>query len=686
IRERSLFDELFYPLPVHLLIRLIGGFGCIIFTMMYARLQSSEHKLRLMKFVVESSADWVIWADRRGRIRYANAAASEQHGYSPAEMLRLSIPDIDPLFPAEAWEAHWHEVKQKGHVRLESFHRTKSGKIFPVEITTGYIWTSSGGLLCGIVRNISERKAAHEMLKKGNEALALAQNIARVGSFNWDVTTDTTEFSSEIYHLLGVGAEVPLTREAFFSYIHPADSKRVMETFNQDFRAKRPHTSEHRLILPNGVELWVHCRGEFTLDPAGNIVRMVGTVHDITERKKVELALSESEERGRLLLDSAEKANRAKDLFLAILSHELRTPLTAILSWAQLLKSGKLDPSKAKTGLQVIEESAHSQNQLISDLLDISRITSGKIAIETQNVELKAIVGEAIDTVRGMALKKSLHIVEQLGSVPLFILADAGRLKQIIWNLLSNSIKFTEPGGKIEVTLILCDDLAERKAQIQIRDTGKGISADFMPHIFEQFAQADPSSIRKHGGLGLGLALVQRLVTLQGGMVEAQSEGEGKGATFTVTFPLSVAVSDSEKEKLSTPVDLSGIHVLFVDDEASARQSIGEVLSSFGAQVQMASSVPEAVAEFEKSRPDVIVSDIAMPLEDGNNLMRRIRKLSHGKGGDTPAVALTAYADSESRELALSVGYKAYLAKPVDSYELAQTILRVTSKKEVLPA
>ena len=336
-----------------------------------------------------------------------------------------------------------------------------------------------------------------------------------------------------------------------------------------------------------------------------------------------------AEESVREAKTAAEKANRTKDIFLATLSHELRTPLTAISGWAQLLKAGRLDPAKTKIGLQAIEDGVISQNQLISDLLDISRISAGKISLEIQNTELTGIVGKALDMVRMAAEEKSIHIIEQLEPMPMFVSGDAGRLKQIVWNLLTNAIKFTRPGGSVEVMLGTCEDTSGRRAQIRIRDTGKGIPAEFLPHIFEQFSQADSSSVRVHGGLGLGLALVHSLAKLQGGTVEAQSEGEGKGATFTVTLPLASASrfagaayealprTPAAGEKLSDRPVLSGIRVLLVDDEENARHVLREILSSLGAQVSLASSAPEAIAEFERSTPDVIISDIAMPLEEG---------------------------------------------------------------------
>ncbi len=353
-----------------------------------------------------------------------------------------------------------------------------------------------------------------------------------------------------------------------------------------------------------------------------------------------------------------------------------------------MLKSERLDPSKTKVGLQTIENAAQTQNQLISDLLDISAIGSGKVVMSVQDIELTEAVNKAIKMVRNSAERKSIQLVENLGSEPLFVSGDATRLTQIAWNLVTNSIKFTPAGGRINVTLEILNNSSGPKAQLTVSDTGKGMSGEYLPHVFEQFSQADSSSTRIHRGLGLGLALVQSLVKLHNGTVEAKSDGEGKGSTFIVTLPLIPAfhisslgrkplgMATNSVEKFKVGSELSGIQILLVDDEVSVLNSINEMLSSFGAQVRVASSVSEAFAEFEKSVPKVLVSDIGMPMEDGYSLIQKIRKLGRDKGGRTPAVALTAYADSQTRQKVLAAGFQTHVAKPVDSEGLVQTILK----------
>ena len=390
----------------------------------------------------------------------------------------------------------------------------------------------------------------------------------------------------------------------------------------------------------------------------------------------------------------ADKANRAKDLFLATLSHELRTPLTAILSWAQMLRSGKLDSEKVQRGAEIIEESGKTQAQLINDLLDVSRIVAGKLSLETREVNPASVVQSAIEAVRSLAKARSIEIETffepQVGTV----MADPVRLQQVFWNLLTNAVKFSAPQSKITVRVDRIKDHEGEKAKaiIQVEDSGKGIDVEFLPKIFDSFSQEDSSSIRIHGGLGLGLAIVRNLVELHGGTIRAESPGHQLGATFTVTLPMKseqalsgsqTIHSDSLKNSLSVgsvPVRLDGIRVLIVDDEANAREAIGELLNSFGAEIRAASFTEEALKIFQQFKPHVLVSDIAMPGENGYDLIHKIRALSPANGGDTPSLAMTAYAGGDDARRALSAGFQAHLAKPVDGHHLAKTIAKLAGK------
>jgi two-component system CheB/CheR fusion protein len=394
----------------------------------------------------------------------------------------------------------------------------------------------------------------------------------------------------------------------------------------------------------------------------------------------------------------AEKANRAKDLFLATLSHELRTPLTAILSWGEMIHSGKLDAVKTKRGAEIIVECGKTQAQLINDLLDVSRIVAGKLSLDTREIDPTSAVLGAIEAVRSTAEAKSIDIetyfAPQIGTV----MADPVRLRQVFWNLLSNAVKFSSPQSKVIIRVERVNDLdgEKAKAMIQISDSGKGIELDFLPKIFDRFTQEDGSSIRIHGGLGLGLAIVRNLVELHGGTIDAKSGGNQLGATFTVLLPIKsnqallgfqAPQADPLKSSITignAAIRLDGIRVLLVDDEANAREAFSELLNSFGAEVRAVGSSREGLNLLMQFRPQVVVSDIAMPGEDGYNFIKKIRALSPSEGGITPALAMTAYAGEEDIRRALSSGFQAHLSKPVDGQELAKTIAKLVSRNLTL--
>jgi len=387
-----------------------------------------------------------------------------------------------------------------------------------------------------------------------------------------------------------------------------------------------------------------------------------------------------------------ERANRAKDLFLATLSHELRTPLSAMLSWSQMLTSGQLDSDKMRRGAEIIEKSAKTQAQLINDLLDISRIVSGKIALELVELDPTSVVQNAIEAIRPLALAKSIAIKTVFTPGVGTVVADPIRLQQVIWNLLSNAVKFSPSGSQITVHVEPEEAGGRhRSAVIKIIDTGKGMSPDFIPKMFERFSQADDSSIRSHGGLGLGLAIVKNLVELQGGRVAAESLGENKGTTFTVTLPIKSdhlpTAHDAgnsfnhSNADAATPVQLEGLRILIVDDELNTREALGEVLKSYGAQTRLAGSVKDGLKVFAHFVPDILLSDIAMPEEDGYSFIKKIRALPDEQGGLTPAIAITAYAGADDIRRALKTGFQAHLAKPIDGLDLAKAVFKLTRQE-----
>ncbi|HYP01055.1 MAG TPA: PAS domain S-box protein [Pyrinomonadaceae bacterium] len=414
----------------------------------------------------------------------------------------------------------------------------------------------------------------------------------------------------------------------------------------------------------------------------GSVEFFIIQASDITERKRVE------EERERLLQE-AQEANRLKDEFLATVSHELRTPLTAILGWSHLLRGGQLEDEGAARALETIERNARSQSQLIDDLLDVSRIVTGKLRLEVVPVSPHSFIDPAVEAVRPAAEAKGVRLQKVIDTGVGAVMGDPARLQQVVWNLLTNAVKFTPRDGRVQVSLVRVNSHVE----IAVSDTGAGIDPEFLPHVFERFRQADQKTTRQHGGLGLGLAIVRHLVELHGGSVRADSAGQGAGATFTVMLPIAAVVhprGDAEGRAHAAarntlpphecPERLDGVKVLVVDDEPDARELLSTGLGHCGAQVTAASSAPEALEAISGAKFDVLISDIGMPGEDGYELIRRVRALPPGVGGSTPAVALTAYARAEDRLRALRAGFEMHISKPVELTELVIVIANLTRR------
>ena len=404
----------------------------------------------------------------------------------------------------------------------------------------------------------------------------------------------------------------------------------------------------------------------------------------INELQRSEEARGQLLQRAERARSEAEAANRIKDEFLATLSHELRTPLTSLLGWSSVLREAKRDEKVLTQGLEAIDRNARVQAQLIDDLLDVSRIVSGKLNLEVRPLDISSVTRAAINVVRPAADAKGITIdywaQPGLGAIS----ADSARLQQIIWNLLSNAVKFTPHGGKIFVRL----EQDGSDARVTVKDTGQGIDAEFLPRVFDRFRQADSSTTRSFGGLGLGLAIVRHLVELHGGTVSAHSDGINKGATFAATFPLladrgePLPISHSSDTMAVTDFhSLDGLRVLLVDDEPEAREILTTVITRTGAEVKSCKSASEALAKLVEWKPDVILSDIAMPEEDGYSFIGKVRALSREQGGETPAAALTAYARDIDREEALAAGYQMHIAKPIGAGQLVTMIARLAGRE-----
>ncbi|MFY0540625.1 hybrid sensor histidine kinase/response regulator [Nannocystis pusilla] len=401
---------------------------------------------------------------------------------------------------------------------------------------------------------------------------------------------------------------------------------------------------------------------------------------DVSERKRIEANRAELFALESAARREAETATRLRDEFLATVSHELRTPLTSILGWAQMLQLDGLSAEQRRHAIDTIERNARAQAQLIEDLLDVSSILAGKLRLEVQTVNIREIVEAALETVRPAAEARGVRLQATLASGAT-VMGDPQRLQQVVWNLLSNAVKFTPRAGRVQVLV----ERRDSSVEIVVADTGKGIVPEFQPHVFERFRQADGATTRRHGGLGLGLSIVRQLVEMHGGTVSVFSEGEDRGASFTVRVPLAVTLrreieapetlrKEAAKQDLHCPPELAGLRVLIVDDERDTREMLGMLLRRCGVEVSLAASAAEALRLIESERPDVLVSDIGMPGEDGYSLLEKLRKLPRESGGNLPAVALTAYARSEDRTRALLAGFNNHVAKPVEPLELLAVI------------
>ena len=414
-------------------------------------------------------------------------------------------------------------------------------------------------------------------------------------------------------------------------------------------------------------------------DATGTIVGAAKIARDVTLRKTLEAQREEILAKEQAARQLAEQANKAKDAFLAMVSHELRSPLSPILAWVRMLQQGVLDKAKTQRALATIERSARAQAQLVDDLLDISRIVFGKLRLQVGTVNLDAVTTAAVEIGRPTAEAKGIRLDVLLDEEPVSISGDSERLQQVVWNLVSNAIKFTARGGQIRVTL----KRLETDVELSVRDTGRGIAPDFLPHLFEWFQQADTGATRAYGGLGLGLAIVRHIVELHGGTVSAESEGDGKGAAFTVRLPggLRGASAGRPWASTATPSEfqcpgLDGLRVLVVDDEPDSNEVVGALLISCGAEVRAAGSAADGLDELIRWRPDVLVADIGMPAEDGFAFIAKVRALD-GDLGRLPVIALTAYATPEDRARIFSAGFLVHVVKPLEPEKLVAAVANV---------
>jgi PAS domain S-box-containing protein len=575
----------------------------------------------------------------------------------------------------------------------------------------------------GAIEDITERKRAEAALAEERHGLETLNQVGRKLASNLDsrqivqaVTDAATElsgakFGAFFYNVSGERGEAyqlftlcGAPREAFERFGMPRNTPVFAATFRGEgivrsddittdprYGTMAPHHGMPKGHLPVRSYLAVpvvsrsgEVHGGLFFghpEPGMFTARAEQLVAGIAAQAAMAIDNARLYEREREARANAERMSELKDEFLALLSHELRTPLSAILGWAQVIASRRMEPEDLRNAIQVIERNARAQTRLIDDLLDMSRIEAGQVRLDVQEVDPAAVVQAALETVRPAAEAKAIRIQQVLDPKAGPISGDPGRLQQVFWNLLSNAIKFTSKGGRVQVILERVDSHIE----LSVADTGIGIPPEFLPYVFERFRQADASTTRRHGGLGLGLAIARHLVELHGGSLGAASEGANEGATFTVKLPVAIVQrTDGRAERAhptverkpapATPPDLSGLCVLVVDDEADSRDLLRRVLEDCGARVRTAASARQAMESLALASADVLVTDIGMPEADGYELLRRIRLLAADRGGEMPVIALTAFARSEDRIKVMRAGFRMHVPKPVDAIELCVAV------------
>jgi PAS domain S-box-containing protein len=680
--------------------------------------RSAENRLRQererLRVTLSSIGDAVIATDINGLVNFVNPTAEALTGWTMAEAAGKPLDDVFEIINETTRQPVDNPVTkalQEGTVIGLANHTVliaRDGKEIPID-DSGAPIREPGGRIVGVVlvfRDIAESKAAEQtksllvsVVESSEDAIISKTLEGRIVSWNKGAE-----------RLYGYSAEEAIG--SLVSILLPPgredDFPKIMNTLR---RGERVEYYETERMRKDGQVIHVSLTVSPIRNAAGEITGASAIARDITSQKRAEeereqlLAREQSARReaeqahklsAELLLREqaarrqAEEASRMKDEFLATVSHELRTPLNAILGWAGILRRKAVDANTAAQAIETIERNARAQTQLIEDLLDISRIITGRMRLDIQPVEVPVVIQAVVDAIRPAADAKEIRLQVVLDPTAGPVSGDPSRLQQVVWNLLSNAVKFTPKGGRVQVRL----ERVNSRVEITVSDSGQGISPEFLPYVFDRFRQADSSYNRIHGGLGLGLAIVRQLVELHGGAVEVQSAGEGYGASFTVKLPIAVSKDvaryragglEQKEPALSSGAPerflrLDPLRLLIVDDEADAREMVKTILEECGAEVQAARSAAEGFEILKEWGPDVIISDIEMPHEDGYSLITRLRALSIEEGGQTPAIALTAHARDEDRLRALSSGFDGHVSKPMDAAELVTVIANLARR------
>lgn len=637
---------------------------------------SSSHKTptpeALLRAMVDSSDDAIVTQDHDRIITSWNRSAERIFGYTAQEIIGQSMSVLVPSQQREEERDIIRRIRDGERVdHLETVRRRKDGGKVDVTVSTSPIFDVDGAIMGAsvVLRDIGETKRAIRV----DQLLAAIVSSSDDAIVSKNLDSTITSWNAGAERVFGYTA-AEMVGQSVLKLI-PADRKEEEPKIIARLqRGERVEHFETVRVTKSGRHIDVSLTISPVRDGDGRIVGASKIARDITEAKRIAAereTLLESERQARA---QAEHANRTKDDFLATVSHELRTPLNAIVGWTDVLQGGGNTRDDVVHGIEVIRKNAMMQAQLIEDLLDLGRITSGKMVLDVEWLDIATIVRAAMSSVQHAADAKQISLQATFGAFQGGLRGDAKRLQQVVWNLLTNAIKFTDSGGRVSVDVAL----AGPNVNVIVTDNGQGMAPEFLAHAFERFRQADTSITRKHGGLGIGLALVKQLVELHGGGVTAWSAGLGHGSIFTVTLPLVTTrsnrvVGSSESDSGQSPLaDLTGIKVLILDDDRDSLEVVGRILNARRAEIRTASSVDEAQVLWGTFSPDVVLSDIGMPKRDGYDFIRRLRE--HSSLAGVPAVALTALARAEDRTRALNAGFQAHLAKPVAAAELVAIV------------
>jgi PAS domain S-box-containing protein len=637
------------------------------------RMEKAEHDQLFLSAIVSSAEDAIVSKDLEGIVTSWNRSAERLFGYTQEEMLGQPISLLIPAdHPNEEPQILARIRRGERIAHYETQRIRKDGRIIDVALTVSPIRDRMGRVIGAskIVRDIRERQRWHraEAAESFLGALVESADDAIISKTLEGIVTSWNPAAERLY---GYRAEEMIGKPIvlLIPSDHPDEEPQILQRIRHGESIERYETKR---IRKDGTLIDVSLTVSPIKDELGRVIGASKIARDITEQKRAAIREREALRQAQVSRRQAEEANRTKDEFLATISHELRTPMTAIVGWSRLLLSGQLKPELQQRAYETIDRNARAQAQLIEDLLDVSRIVSGKLRVDLKPADLGTVVLAAVEAVRPSAEAKRIRIQTVISSDAGPILGDPERLQQVVWNLLSNAIRFTPVQGLVQVEV----HRVESQVELQVKDNGIGISSDFLPHIFDRFTQADSSITRTHGGLGMGLSIVKSLVELHGGVVSASSPGEGQGATFTVKLPVTAIRHDaaypsphprlSPEAALNYP-ELVGVKILVVDDEKDTCEMLRFLFNTVGAVVETANSAEMALKILDWWKPDILVSDIGMPRMDGYELISIIRNERKSR---IPAVALTAMARIDDRIKALNAGYQMHVSKPVEPKEL----------------